>query len=75
MGPWKKVIHIEDRVGRRGGLYWLLRLECGHLRSVRHKVPTGARALTAPLHFAPKRLRCLICGLDRAKYNARGGLV
>jgi hypothetical protein len=30
-----EVVHIEDRIGPRGGRYWILKLACGHLKAVR----------------------------------------
>ena len=73
-GAWKTVVHIEDCVGVHGGLYWMLTLECGHLKSVRKQVlrdfwligealgkSTGMNLPKYAPRFAPKRLRCLLC--------------
>jgi hypothetical protein len=60
-GPLKEVIHIESRDTKRGGIRWTLDLECGHM---------ACRYATNPLHkgikpiaFAPKKVRCIVCGL------------
>lgn len=70
--PWREVIHIREGVGSRGGLYWDLLLECGHLTFRSRPAFDAARfaglclakdtdALLA--HYgAPKKCRCWHCG-------------
>ncbi len=73
--PWRTVVHIEDKVGPKGGPYWRLTLECGHLAFRRRWNPTPEQfvsSLVSPLVAmdkmprrrrldAPQRLRCLHC--------------
>lgn len=55
------VVHIEERTGARGGLMWWLTLSCGHHRLVYQYNPRDARKLMAPIRFAPKFLKCIVC--------------
>lgn len=65
-GPFRKVVYIEQRLGKRGGEYWALRLECEHVTHV--PIPrldmAGILFKRKPLvRYAPKRCRCMLCGL------------
>lgn len=56
----KKVIYIEDHVGPRGGEYWLLTLECGHIKykyKPRFRIGFFCRG---PI-TAPHSVRCWHC--------------
>lgn len=60
-GPLREVIHIESSGTKRGGIKWTLQLECGHLacRYARNPLYMGVK----PMAFAPKKCRCLACGI------------
>lgn len=68
--PWRSVQHISERVGPRGGEYWALTLECGHLE-FRNKPRSRGPMLPAMVAMgkryrirsgsAPYRVRCLTC--------------
>lgn len=53
-GPFTAVENIEIRRGPRGGRYWLLTLECGH-------VTTRSSASNFTPRTAPQKVRCIIC--------------
>lgn len=56
--PWRAVEHIADNVGPRGGEYWTLTLECGHLTFC----PVPRFNLSYPkIRSAPRRMRCRFC--------------
>ena len=63
--PWRRVALIEDCVGSRGGAFWVLTLECGHVvtRTRLNYMRRPLRALSMPFEygFAPKRVRCRVC--------------
>ena len=60
-GTWREVVYIREGRGSRGGSFWLLTLECGHL-AVRQKPNVRLRAFQIPRpRFAPKRCRCRMC--------------
>jgi hypothetical protein len=67
--PWREVVHIDiASPGKRGARPWCLTLSCGHtvFRSrgdTRDEVAVVSRFLRGRLRFAPKRCRCLHCGL------------
>lgn len=64
MGTWKAVVHIEHKVGPRGGPYWCLTLECGHLAFRRSETLDPQRLiarLRRPALAAPTRVRCIHC--------------
>ena len=72
--PLRKVVYIFEREGDQGGGFWQLVLECGHSVSrhrvtVKHLVTSSSIALFRPVdeYLAPKRARCLSCGLGHAK--------
>ncbi len=58
----QKVIYILERIGSRGGPFWLLVLECGHLVSRTRRVPNyhNIVALRTPMG-APKQVKCYHC--------------
>lgn len=58
----KIVTHIDRRVGDRGGEYWWLTLECGHLKAVRIPKfrPQHVMSLRR-IPLAPKKVKCLVC--------------
>lgn len=74
--PWRAVVHIDERRGPRGGMVWVLTLECGH-RAHRHQptptpeqlgrvlLPVVGRNERRPRGLegltAPHRVRCLFC--------------
>lgn len=71
-GPWRDVEHIERHSGGRGGAFWWLRLSCGHHESrpcptggIDKLLAMGADRFVAHI-TAPRRVRCLLCGLRQA---------
>ena len=58
--PWRIVRHIENRIGPHGGRYWLLTLECGHLKCAR-KPCLRPYQIFRRIRFAPKKVACLVC--------------
>lgn len=66
--PFREVTHIEiAQPGRNGAQPWILTLECGHLAfrsrgNTRDKLVHVARAMVRGIRFAPKRVRCFLCG-------------
>jgi hypothetical protein len=56
--PWRIVEHIEHCVGERGGEYWMLTLDCGHI--VPRTIPKFSFLRMTPRR-APERLRCILC--------------
>lgn len=85
--PWREVVHIDTQKGPRGGLSWVLTLECGHT-AFRHKDnPTaaqlGARLIGELISFhgkrprpalrtAPEKVRCLWCPSTPSATSPRG---
>lgn len=68
--PWREVVHIEiAKPGMHGAQPWELTLECGHTvwrsrGNTRDDVAAVSRMLrTGRLGLAPKKCRCLHCGL------------
>lgn len=63
-GPLREVVHIESADTKRGGIKWTLDLECGHVafRYAGNPLYKGIK----PITFAPKRCRCMMCGLKRS---------
>lgn len=59
--PWRKVIHIESRDTKRGGIMWTLILECEHL-SFKY-APNPQWKVFKPEAHAPYKRRCLACKL------------
>jgi hypothetical protein len=66
LDPLRRVVYVFERTGTHGGALWWLVLECGHTESRKRGVPKMIRVLTNKKHLemtAPKRCRCLQCGL------------
>lgn len=70
MDPWREVVHIEiASPGKRGAQPWVLTLACGHtvFRSRGNtRDGLGGRlgfTVFGRMRLAPKRCRCLHCGL------------
>lgn len=63
-GPMREVVYIFERVGTRGGKYWLLVLECGHPVARSQQTTDTPSALLRPLSekLAPRRAQCHHCG-------------
>lgn len=74
-GPLREVVHIFDRVGPRGGAYWLLVLDCGHLVARPRHVVRHWTALTHALfepiekRFAPRSVQCHFFGSGVEKHD------
>lgn len=56
--PWREVAHIADRVGSRGGMYWLLTLECGHITT---RTKPKFKLFQTRRLAAPYKVRCFHC--------------
>lgn len=74
--PWSEVVHIEEReADRRGARYWLLTLACEHVAVRRQRQLKMTHVLSAHrIGFAPKRVRCYVCGSGRQAQDAGGSL-
>lgn len=73
--PWRRVVHISEGAGPRGGASWVLLLECGHRAFRPRRVPgpedaasilspviqMHGRRVRRPRFTAPKKARCLWC--------------
>lgn len=74
--PWREVIHIDVGLpGKHGAKPWILRLSCGHFvarsrADTSDSLRVAARLLAeGRLRFAPKKVRCIHCGLKEADAN------
>lgn len=66
----KRVIHIKEMTGARGGKFWVLTLDCGHL--VTRPQPQVSYAdmvrVRAWKRFtAPHRARCYVCSPEEIR--------
>jgi hypothetical protein len=68
----RKVDHIDEREGPRGGTYWRLGLECGHFAWRHRRVPNG-NTLTAVGKTAPRWVYCPICPLSSVANEYKSG--
>jgi hypothetical protein len=67
--PWRQVTHIEIVETAKGARYYNLTLECGDhhktfIRPFRFARFLGSGSLNSKLDLAPKRVRCLLCGVQ-----------
>lgn len=62
--PWSEVVHIGENTGAHGGRFWVLTLACGHIATRSNPVPKNLTEMFGRrgLRFAPKRVRCYVCG-------------
>lgn len=62
--PLRQVVYIAEREGPRGGRYWMLTLECGHLAT--RDIPSPKCVVRSLMQgnvpsFAPEKVKCIIC--------------